>query len=190
LEALTKKHDQRRSDLLAPAALAARTALPEETVRVLLSGGTPPPDTVNDRVRARIKVLAQADLARTGRRMSDLVADISQRLGVSEVWARQICDGKKVPSVELLHGLVGFFGVEGGEVFFTAPAAEALNRALLPALWELEHPQADPVQALMERYGVKGTDLRAHGSLTRDQLERVLEGVLKSVLPPQGGTSR
>ncbi|CAM5655482.1 hypothetical protein ACFUV2_28030 [Streptomyces pilosus] len=176
-----------RSNLLDVEKLAAKTALPTSTVRTLLQGGTPPDDSVNDRVRTRIAVLARANMAATGQRMSDLASDISQRLGVSGYWARQICDGKKVPSVELLHGLVEYFEVEGGEVFFTASAADALNRALLPLLHKLEHPESDPVLALMDRYGVRSTDLRMHGSLTREQLERLLEGVLRSVVPPEGG---
>jgi len=176
-----------RSDLLDVAELAAKTALPTSTVRTLLQGGTPPDDSVNDRVRARIAALARANMAATGKRMSDLALDISQRLGVSGYWARQICDGKKVPSVELLHGLVEYFEVEEGEAFFTASAADALNRALAPLLHRLEHPESDPVLALMDRYGVRSTDLRMHGSLTREQLERLLEGVLRSVVPPEGG---
>lgn len=128
-----------------------------------------------------------AHLAATGRRMSDLTAELHARLGVSEMWARQVCDGKKVPNLELLHGLVKFFGVDGEEGFFTAPAHDALNRALLPALRGLE---TDPLQALMDRYGVRGTDLRAHGSMSRRQLERLLEGVLRSVLPDEGAARR
>ncbi|WP_369392736.1 hypothetical protein AB5J72_38040 [Streptomyces sp. CG1] len=184
--ALIEEQGFQRSDLLNPQGLAARTALPQTIVRILLEGGTPPTDTVNDRVRARIKALSDAHLTRTGRRMSDLAADIGNCLGVSGYWARQVCDGKKVPSVELLHGLVEYFKVEGGEAFFTAPADEALNRALLPVLDRLANPNTDPVQALMDRYGVKTTDLRMHGSLTREQLERLLEGVFRSVLPPEG----
>ncbi|WP_456197987.1 hypothetical protein [Streptomyces sp. QTS137] len=160
--------------------------MPESTVRLLLEGGTPPVDTVNDRVRTRLKTLAQANLAATGRRMSDLAAEVSKHLGVSEYWVRQVCDGRKVPSIELLHGLVEYFEVDGGEGFFTASATDALNRALLPLLHGLEDPEGDPVLALMDRYGVKSTDLRVHGSLTREQLERLLEGVLRSVVPPEG----
>jgi transcriptional regulator with XRE-family HTH domain len=185
-EALQEK-GSKRSELLDVTALAARTALPASTVRTLLQGGTPPDDSVNDRVRARIAALAKADMTATGRRMSDLATDISRRLGVSEYWARQVCDGRKVPSVELLHGLVEYFDVDGGEAFFTDSAADALNRALLPLLHQLEDPRSDPVLALMDRYGVRATDLRMHGSLTREQLERLLEGVLRSVVPPEGG---
>ncbi|WP_240330552.1 hypothetical protein [Streptomyces sp. CB09001] len=176
-----------RSKLLDAAQLAARTALPVYTVRILLQGGVPPDDPVNDRVRTRIAALAEAEMAATGKRMSELASDISGRLGVSGYWARQVCDGKKVPSVELLHGLVEYFGVEEGEAFFTASATDALNRVLLPVLHSLEHPENDPVLALMDRYGVRSADLRAHGSLTREQLERLLEGVLRSVVPPDGG---
>nr|WP_203721553.1 hypothetical protein [Streptomyces coelicoflavus] len=169
------------------AELAGRAALPVSAVRILLQGGAPPDDSVNDRVRMRIAALAEAEMAATGKRMSDLASDISERLGVSGYWARQVCDGKKVPSVELLHGLVEYFGVEEGEAFFTASAADALNRVLLPVLHGLEHPENDPVLALMDRYGVRSADLRAHGSLTREQLERLLEGVMRSVVPPDGG---
>ncbi|MCQ4204304.1 hypothetical protein ACFW5W_03910 [Streptomyces sp. NPDC058783] len=179
-----------RTKLLDAAELARRTALPVSTVRSLLQGGTPPDDSVNDRVRTRIAALAEAEMAATGKRMSDLASDISERLGVSGYWARQVCDGTKVPSVELLHGLVEYFGVEEGEAFFTASAADALNRVLLPVLHGLEGPENDPVLALMDRYGVRSADLRAHGSLTREQLERLLEGVLRSVVPPDGGRER
>ncbi|MFI9169363.1 hypothetical protein [Streptomyces lincolnensis] len=190
LETLIAERGLKRSAVLDPADLAARTALPERTVLTLLRGGAAPEDTVNDRVRLRIHTLAQGYLARSGKRMSDLAADISQCLGVSDYWARQVCDGRKMPSVELLHGLVRFFDVEDGEAFFTASADEALNRALLPALHRLERAEQDPVQALLDRYGVSGADLRSHGSITRDQLERVLEGVLRSVLPAEGETHR
>ncbi|MGX2998871.1 hypothetical protein JNUCC64_32145 [Streptomyces sp. JNUCC 64] len=192
LESLIGERGLSRADLLDATDLAARTALPEDTVHALLKGGTPPEDTVNDRVRARIRTLTELNLHRTGRKLSELVAEISRRLGVSEYWARQVCDGKKVPSVEFLHGLVEFFGVEGGEAFFTAQADEALNRVLRPVLRTLEDPSADPVQALMDRYGVKSTDLRMCGFMTREQLERLLEGVLRSVLPeePEGREAR
>lgn len=190
LRTLVEERGLDPSELLDPDGLAEHTALPPATVRALLDGAAPPADSVNDRVRSRVRTLARAHLARTGGRMSDLVSDVSQRLRVSEVWARLVCDGKKVPSVELLHGLVGFFGVQGGEAFFTAPADEALDRALLPVLEGLQGPAADPVQALMDRYGVRATDLRRHGSLTREQVERLLEGVLRSVVPPAGGGAR
>ncbi|MEU3895254.1 hypothetical protein [Streptomyces sp. NPDC045251] len=187
LEALITEHGLDRTDLLDPAKLAAQTALPEDAVRVLLAGGSLPADTVNDRVRARISTLATAYLQATGRRMSDLASELHLRLGVSEIWARQICDGKKVPNLEFLHGLVKFFDIEGGEAFFTAPADETFNRVLLSTLRRLE---SDPVQALLDRYGVRGTDLRAHGSMTRRQLERLLEGVFRSVLPEEGEDNR
>ncbi|MEV0981860.1 hypothetical protein [Streptomyces sp. NPDC049915] len=175
--------------LIDPEKLAEQTALPEATVLALLHGGaTPPADSVNDRVRSRIRTLAQAYIKGSGGRMSELASRISESLGVSEVWARLVCDGKKMPSVELLHGLVQFFNVEGGEAFFTEPADQALNRALLPIVDKLQCAEGgDPLLALMDRYGVRATDLRMHGSFTREQLERLLEGILRSVVPPREG---
>ena len=195
LDALAEEQGLPRSTLLDPRELAARTALPERTVRTLLKGGTAPPDKVNDRVRARIRTLADAHLARTGCRMSDLAADIRERLGVSDYWARQVCAGRKVPSVEFLHGLVEYFGVEGGEAFFTAPAADALDRVLVAVLREFEQPaeQRDPILALMDRYGLKAADLRRHGAMTAEQLDRLLEGVIRSAVPQrtgEGGSAR
>jgi hypothetical protein len=190
LSMLVEEQGLKRSEILNPRELAARTALPENTVRILLKGDHPPADTVNDRVRARIKALADAHLSRSGRRMSDLAADIGDRLGVSDYWARQVCDGKKVPSVEFLRGLVEYFRVVGEEAFFTAPAGDALNRALLPILQRLERLESDPVTALMGKYGVRATDLRRHGTMTPEQLERLLEGVIKSVIPTGEDTSR
>jgi antitoxin component HigA of HigAB toxin-antitoxin module len=184
-----------RAQFLDPPVLAATTALPESVVRELLAGGRPPDDTVNERVRARIKALSDAHLRRHGTIMRDLAAEVSARTGISDVWARAVCDGRKTPNVELLHHLVGFFGVEGGESFFTAPADEALARVLRSLARKLEHPhlgpeaalqEVDPVAALLDRYGVVSSDLRMHGSVPRAQLERLLEGVLRSVLP-QGG---
>ncbi|MGI5275179.1 hypothetical protein [Streptomyces rochei] len=187
------------SDFVDPPALAARTALPESVVRDLLEGRRPPDDTVNARVCARIKALSDAYLRRHGKVMRDLAAEVSARTGISEVWARAVCDGRKVPNVALLHHLVGFFGVEGGESFFTAPADEALDRVLLPVVRKLEHPElgpgaalreVDPVSALLDRYGVVSADLRLHGSVPRAQLERILEGVLRSVVPQEGDGER
>ncbi|MFF0963845.1 hypothetical protein ACWDQO_04745 [Streptomyces sp. NPDC003703] len=196
LRSLVQERDAAHPDPLDPGALAAGTALPETTVRTLLDGGEPPADTVNERVRTRIKALADARLRRTGTRMSDLAGDISRQLGVSAFWARQVCSGEKVPSVELLHGLVGFFGVEGGEAFFTAPAPEALNRALLPVLTALRparsaagpsadplsDPLSDPPAGALSRYGdVRGVALRqAHG--LPPERWHVLNATLKALL--------
>ncbi|MFJ6901531.1 hypothetical protein [Streptomyces hokutonensis] len=138
LDVLIREWGLKRSDLLKPADLASKAALSESTVRVLLRGGNPPAESVNDRVRSRIQALSQAYMARNGQRMADLAGRISQQLGVSTVWARQVCSGDKTPSVELLHGLADFFRVKGAETFFTVPAPEALNRVLLTILTEQE----------------------------------------------------
>ncbi|MFH9981972.1 hypothetical protein ACH4ND_22555 [Streptomyces sp. NPDC017179] len=191
LDALIEDQRLNRAELLDPSRLAEDTALPESTVRTLLSGGTPPREEVGERVCARVRKLADAHLARTGRRKPELVAAVHRQCGISEVWARLIIGGRKVPSVELLHALVKFFDLDDArEAFFTDEAPDALNRALLPILDTYEHPEQDPVQALMKKYGVVATDMRHHGSLTAEQLETLLAGVIKSVMPPQEDNGR
>ncbi|WP_445528065.1 hypothetical protein [Streptomyces cyslabdanicus] len=191
LDALIERQQLNRAELLDPRWLAEKTALPERTVRTLLAGRTAPREEVGERVCARVRTLADSYLARTGRRKPELVAAVHRQCGVSEVWARQIIDGKKVPSVELLHGLVKFFDLtESKEAFFTDEAPDALNRALLPILNKYENPEQDPVQALLKKYGVVAADLRHHGSLTTGQLETLLAGVIRSVMPPQEDSGR
>ncbi|MGW2641617.1 hypothetical protein [Streptomyces sp. NPDC001348] len=176
LEALLEERGMHPGQLLNIGELAAKTALPEETVAILLEGDQIEADTVAARVSARIKILADAYLARTGKPMSDLAGNISRQLGVSSFWARQVCSGDKVPSVELLHGLVGFFGVEGGEAFFTAPAAEALNRVLLPILTALqqtpgqpnvEHLAASPAESEVAVFALREADVENAPSLAQ-----------------------
>lgn len=179
LGAAIKARGLDRADVLDPITLARGTALEPEAVCLLLAGEAPPAEEVNDRVRARLKAVAAAHMAATSSRMSDLVAELHEHLGVSEMWARQVCDGKKLPNLELLHGLVDFFKVKGGEAYFFDPADKVLSRVLLAKLRELE---SDPVQALLDQYGVRATDLRAHGSMNRDQLERLLKSVIRSVV--------
>lgn len=189
LEALMQERDLEQSHLLNPRELAAKTALPEHTVRALLRGSTLPADTVNERVRARLKALSEAHLARHGQRMSDLAGSISRKLGVSGVWARQVCSGDKMPSVELLHGLVDFFQVEGGEAFFTAPAPESLSRVLQPVLAAQQqevggrpHATVDPLTAVSEQFDdVRGIALRQAQNLPEERWN-VLHATLKALL--------
>ncbi|MEW1648388.1 hypothetical protein [Streptomyces sp. NPDC091219] len=164
LSAVLHEQGLEQSDVLKPEELAAATALPEDVIRSLLRGGEAPADTVNDRVRARLKTLSSAYMARTGQRMSDLAGKISRQLGVSGVWARQICSGEKTPSVELLHGLVGFFRVDGEEAFFTAPAPIALDRVLRQIL-AVHEPSAEGVN--------DGYDLLAHVRTHNDDVRSI-----------------
>jgi hypothetical protein len=189
-ETLRRLSAHRETESLNSRELAARTALPESIVRELLRGGSPPQDTVQQRVCARIKALAEDYLARTDKKLSDLVSEVADRFVVSEVWARKLLKGEKMPNVPLLHDFADFFDVEGGETFFTMSAGDSLNRVLQPILQKYENPESDPVQALMKKYGVVNADLRHAGSLTPEQLEVLLAGVIRSVLPPGGDSAR
>ncbi|MFH8934085.1 hypothetical protein [Streptomyces griseosporeus] len=189
-ETLRRLRDHAAEQELNPQELADQTAMPVGTVLALLRGEELPPDTVDERVCSRIKVLADAHSARTQKRFGDLVSEVAGKLSISDVWARKLLRGEKTPNVTLLHGLVDFFKVDGGEAFFTASPADALNRALRKILERYEEPQQDPIDALMAKFGVKAMDLRHHGTMTKDQLEMLLEGVIKSVVPPEGDPRR
>ncbi|MEH0433864.1 hypothetical protein QBB34_47735 [Streptomyces stelliscabiei] len=186
IEVLIQQRRLKRADVLNPQKLAAEAALPEGTVRALLRGDTVPADTVNDRVRARIKALSDAYLERTGKPMQDLASNFARQLGVSRVWARQVCSGEKMPSVELLHGLVAFFRVEGGEAFFTAPAPEAINRVLRPIL-SAQQPMepevvTDPLAETMGQFDdVRSLALRQAQKLPEERW-KVLNATLKALL--------
>lgn len=175
---------------LNPHDLAGDTALPVEVVKALLAGKQVPETSIEERVCARVKTLRDAWLVRTGKRPGDLVSEVVAATGMSDVWARKLLNGQKMPSVPLLVGLAKFFAVEGGQDFFTATPAGALDRVLQIRLEKYENPAADPVQALMQKYGVVATDMRHHGALTPEQLEMLLAGVIKSVMPTEGDTPR
>ncbi|MGW0330433.1 hypothetical protein ACWD0J_00930 [Streptomyces sp. NPDC003011] len=44
-------------------------------------------------------------------------------------------------------------------------------------------PEPDPLRELLTRYGIRDMDLRRHGTMSPEQLERLLAGVIRSVLP-------
>ncbi|MFR9795663.1 hypothetical protein ACL02U_07095 [Streptomyces sp. MS06] len=81
-------------------------------------------------------------------------------------------------------------GRRTGGAVLTARADEALDQTLLPVVRRPENPGSDPVRAPMDRYGVRATGPGVHASLTREQLERLIEGVVRSVVPAEGSTRR
>ncbi|GHE14759.1 hypothetical protein [Streptomyces alanosinicus] len=169
-----------RADLLDPGSLAVRSALPESTVVALLRGEDVAAGTIEERVTTRIKTLAFARHRGDKARLADLADEMVNTLGLSAPWARSVLKGDKMPDVRLLHDLADFFDVDGGEEFFTGTPEESLDRVLVPILerWEKPHSQ-DPTLELMKRYGIVGTDLRRHGTMTPEQLDRLIRGALK-----------
>ncbi|MFK0154250.1 hypothetical protein ACIQVK_19520 [Streptomyces sp. NPDC090493] len=180
-----------RSDLLDPAVLAEKTAMPQSVIEGLLAGGDGSPGDIEQRVTSRIRVLTNSHLARTGKRLPDLISDVARHLDISSRWARMLLQGERMPNVALLHRLAHYFHVAGGESFFTAAPTDALNRELMSILHRLEPPEQDPLKALLAKHGVVGTDLRLHGELDPAQLEQIdqlVGNILRTVLQPRGET--
>ncbi|QIP74627.1 hypothetical protein [Streptomyces sp. VN1] len=174
--------------------LADKTSLPVKTVRALLQGKAVRPEPFDDRVLARIQNFVALHLAQTRKSETELIGEVMTALSLSRPWARSVIRGEKVPNAKKLHELAVHFKLDGQETYFTSDAETALNRELKRILLRYESPERDPIEALMEQYGVRATDMRVHGHMTgitsKEQLAALLEGVFKSVLPPKGGQDR
>jgi transcriptional regulator with XRE-family HTH domain len=179
-----------RRKILNPGELAAKTSLPLATVQALLRGKGVPEEPFKVQVTGRIATFLTMYMNRdekSKRTETQLVAELHQNLGLSKEWVRQIVRGQKVPSSEALHELAVYFKLDGQETYFTSAPATALNRELTRILHRYEAPERDPIDALMERWGVKSTDMRLHGGggKNKEEIARLLEAVFKTVLPQE-----
>ncbi|MFE9679326.1 hypothetical protein ACFYO5_35295 [Streptomyces sp. NPDC006259] len=191
LDAQIEAQNLDRQTVLNSHMLAGLTSLPEDTVTALLHGECVPELDFNDRVLSRIRAFVARHRADANKSETQLTREVQAALHLSRPWARSIIRGEKVPNSKTLHELAVYFELDGQETYFTSPAADALNRALQRILLRYEPPERDPLEALMERYGVLGSDMRVHGSASgiasKEQLAALLEGVFKSVIPPKHG---
>lgn len=190
LEAQIEAQDLDRHIVLNPQVLADRTSLPVDTVLALLQGEEVPEREFNERVLARMKAFVAYHLVKTQKTEAQLIGEVQVALHpISRPWARSVIRGEKVPNSKTLHELAVYFELDGQETYFTSLAVDALNRALQRILLQYEPPERDPIEALMDRYGVKAADMRLHapgGISSKEQLAVLLEGVFKSVIPPKG----
>lgn len=170
--------------------LAARTALPEDTVRALPRGPGVPPGTVEERVCARVRTPAAAQVARRRTRPGDPVTEIAGRLGTSQLWARKPPRGEKTPDVTLPHGLAAFLGVAEGEAFFTAPPADALDRVPRARPARRGHPAPGPIRVLTDGHAVADAGPRRDGAVAPERPAQPHAGLIRSVLPTREGTQQ
>lgn len=168
--------------------LAFRTALPEATVRTLLNRETVPEDTVEERVCARIAAIGAAYITVTGKRAADVRREVAVAMGRSTEWARQLLAGQSVPNLSNFVALRSYFD-EGLRLdldaeFFTAPAEEALSRALQPIVQRLGGH--DPLEAALAEMKVRSIDHRAKDMSSR-QREALAEFIRAVVAPGEAG---
>lgn len=163
LEALLKEQELDRGDALKVDELAFATALPKETVQALLDRKPVPEDTLEDRVCARIAALAASYIDTTGKRAADVRREVAAAMGRSPEWARQLLAGQSMPNLPNFLALRSYFeqalNLDIDEAFFTAPADEALNRALQPIVDRLGG--YDPLAAVLAELQVARIDHRA-----------------------------
>lgn len=186
LETHIREQNLDRSVILDPHVLASRTSLPVSAVSALLQGSKLPDEPFESRVLARIRTFMHSYMTEAGKTEAQLIGEVQRSLTISRPWARMVCRGEKVPNPKTLHELAVYFELEGQETYFTCTAAEAVERALKGILHRYEAPQRDPLDALMEQYGVVGSDMRLHGSVgSKAEFAALLEGVFRSVLRPK-----
>ncbi|NUV58822.1 transcriptional regulator [Streptomyces sp. CAI-85] len=159
--------------------LSRAAVLDEAEVRALLAGeelhdGGSGEEAVKERVRSRLARTYQVYLDTHRVSFAEGIRTVAARLDISEMWARQLVKGVKVPSVGHLPQLAEFFAVDLH--FFTDAAPDNLNRALQPLLRELQ--SEDPVAELMSEHGLAGISFRGLAPERR----AMLAGVIKAVL--------
>lgn len=162
--------------------LARAALLDEAEVQAVLAGeelrdGDSCEEAVKQRVRQRLARAYRAYLDTNGITFAQGIRTLAARLGISEMWARQLVKGVKVPSVGHLPQLAEFFAVDLRT--FTDPADQNLNRVLQPLLRDLQ--SEDPVADLMNEHGLAGISFRGLAPERR----AMLAGVIKAVLEPE-----
>lgn len=185
LDALLRERGVHRSEVFDVAELSAKTAIPVEDVHALLDGKALPEDEVEARVCGRINLLYKRLVEDTGKRPVDVVKDVAANLKVSEVWARMLIKGDKLPNVPHLKVLAEYFRVP--VAFFTDSAPAALDRELRPIVDRLEEP--DPLASLMRQFDIKGISARTDGRPLspgeRARIAAILQIVLSEEEPRQ-----
>lgn len=164
IDELITDHRLDRNDVLDAKTLSERTGIPAHTVQTLLEGTEFAEDDVDTRARTRLQFLHETHRAPDGRPYE--FKDIADAIGISEVWARALLTGKKVPSMKHGHALTQFFDVPEG--FLTAKATDALNRELGPILQILQGA-TDPLNQVMTSHGLVTIAQRGTRSLTQRQ---------------------
>lgn len=180
LEELLTEKQLNRESVLDVTKLARQAVLRDAEVQALLAGLSladdgSPDEVVKRRVRERLPRVYQTYLETERVSFADGIRTIAARLEISEMWARQLVKGAKVPSVGHLSALARFFKID--ERYFTGTPADNLNRALQPLLNSLE--SGDPVAELMSEYGLAGLSFRGLAPERRAMLAGMIKAVME-----------
>ncbi|MGW3627616.1 helix-turn-helix domain-containing protein [Streptomyces sp. NPDC000880] len=175
---LISKHGLDRSSVLNAKDLSYETGIPPRQVQALLDGKNVAQEGVETRIRRRVRFLYDTRLPEGSNDPYD-VKEIAAGIGVSPVWVRKMLNGEVTPNMAHAHGLMKFFGVDEGLDFLSAEPADALNRALQPALKNLEGP-TDPIAALMSRHGL--VSVAARGRALTSQQEAAVVSMITALM--------
>lgn len=181
LDRLLEARDKTREDVLNVDRLAAATGLTRQEVGTLLRGRRLRARQTAEYVPQRVRLLCERHEQKTGKTLARMVGDLTAGGAMGDVWARKLLQGERVPSVPHLGVLADYFGVP--VAYFMDSAPVALARELRPIVDELEE---DPLDALMDRFGIQAVHARTDGRLTPSQ-RATIAGLIEVVLRQEEG---
>ncbi|MFD8985531.1 hypothetical protein [Streptomyces sp. NPDC059564] len=179
IRALAHERQLDVDEILNVAALAERTGVPAGLTAALLRGeefADPTPGEAEETVRRRAAFLYAASRDTNGRPYA--VADIAAAIGAAPWWVGNLVAGRELPHLRHCAEFAAFFGRE--VTFLTDTPAQAVNRALQPAVQSLNNGSGDLMADLMDQYGLVSISTRGE-ALTRTQ-ETLLLGMITSML--------
>ncbi|MGW1025957.1 helix-turn-helix domain-containing protein [Streptomyces sp. NPDC002577] len=179
--------------------LSAASGVPDDVVKLLLSGQPAGEPDLQARFLQRLDLLRRTRLKVNGRRYTQ--QEIADGAGMSRQQAGALINGGRRPTMEHCDAIQRFFKVHAG--FLTAEDPEALAGALQRTEQELLQQLADrdrasaaasaaveddPLEQLLQDHGVRGIAWRAAQLPTdehRDKVAEWLDMLLENVRRPE-----
>ncbi|MCX5379962.1 hypothetical protein [Streptomyces sp. NBC_00091] len=179
IRALAQERRLDVDEILDAESLAGRTGVPVEVTAALLRGeefADPTPEEAEETLRRRAAFLYAVSRDTHGQPYA--IAEIAAAIGVDPWWVGALVSGREPPHLRHCTEFAAFFGRE--ITFLTDTPAQAVNRALWPAVESLNYGSGDLMADLMNQYGLVSISTRGR-ALTRTQ-ETLLLGMITGML--------
>ncbi|MEU3727553.1 hypothetical protein [Streptomyces sp. NPDC031705] len=179
IRALAAERQLDVDEILDPESLSERTGVPVEVTAALLRGeqsAGPASEETGETVRARAAFLYAGSRDTHGQPYS--VAEIAAAIGADPRWVGDLVSGGKPPHLRHCQEFAAFFGRD--ITFLTDTPAQAVSRALWPAVESLSYGSGDLMADLTNQYGLVSISTRGR-ALSRTQ-ETLLLGMISGML--------
>lgn len=179
LRALAAERRLDVDEILDAVSLSERTGVPVEVTAALLRGeefADPTPEEAEETVRRRAAFLYAVSRDPQGQPYA--VAEIAAAIGADPRWVDSLVSGGRPSHLRHRAEFAAFFGRD--VTFLTDTPAQAVNRALWPAVESLNYRSGDLMADLTNQYGLVSISTRGR-ALTRTQ-ETLLLGMITGIL--------